>query len=79
MPPALGIASVPSVTAGGLVFIGATSDRRVRAFDSTSGKQLWEAQLSGEANANPISYGGKSGKQYVAVNAGGTITAFALP
>jgi quinoprotein glucose dehydrogenase len=69
----------PSVTAGGLVFVGATSDKRVRAFDSTNGKQLWEAQLTGEANANPISYGGKSGKQYVAVNAGGMITAFALP
>lgn len=69
----------PSVTAGGLVFVGATSDRRVRAFDSTSGKELWQAKLTNEANANPISYGGKSGKQYVAVNAGGVITAFALP
>jgi quinoprotein glucose dehydrogenase len=69
----------PSVTGGGLVFVGATSDKRLRAFDSSTGKQLWEAKLSAEANANPISYGGKSGKQYVAVNAGGVITAFALP
>ena len=69
----------PSVTAGGLVFVGATSDKRVRAFDSTTGKELWQAKLTAEANANPISYGGKSGKQYVAVNAGGVITAFALP
>jgi glucose dehydrogenase len=69
----------PSVTAGGLVFVGATTDKRVRAFDSTTGKELWQATLSNEANANPISYGGKSGKQYVAVNAGGVITAFALP
>jgi quinoprotein glucose dehydrogenase len=69
----------PSVTAGGLVLVGATSDKRIRAFDSSTGKQLWEAKLTAEANANPISYGGKSGKQYVAVNAGGVITAFALP
>jgi glucose dehydrogenase len=69
----------PSVTGGGLVFVGATSDKRVRAFDSTTGKELWQAKLTNEANANPISYGGKTGKQYVAVNAGGVITAFALP
>ena len=68
----------PSVTAGGLVFVGATNDKRFRAFDSTSGKQLWETTLSGNANANPISYAGKSGKQYVAINASGVITAFAL-
>jgi glucose dehydrogenase len=69
----------PSVTAGGLVFVGATSDKRVRAFDSTTGKELWQAKLTAEANANPISYGGKTGKQFVAVNAGGVITAFTLP
>ncbi len=69
----------PSVTGGGLVFVGATSDRRVRAFDSTTGKELWQAKLTAEANSNPISYGGKSGKQYVAVNAGGVITAYGLP
>jgi quinoprotein glucose dehydrogenase len=69
----------PSVTAGGLVFVGATNDKRFRAFDSSTGKQLWEASLSGAANANPISYRGKSGRQYVGVNAGGVITMFALP
>jgi quinoprotein glucose dehydrogenase len=69
----------PSVTAGGLVFVGATADRRIRAFDSTTGKELWQAKMTAEVNSNPISYGGKTGKQYVAVNAGGMITAFALP
>jgi quinoprotein glucose dehydrogenase len=69
----------PSVTAGGLVFVGATNDRRIRAFDSATGQQLWEAKLTANGNSNPISYGGKSGKQYVAINAGGTLTAFALP
>jgi quinoprotein glucose dehydrogenase len=69
----------PSVTAGGLVFVGATNDKRFRAFDASSGRQLWEAPLAANANANPISYAGRSGKQFVAINAGGTITAFALP
>ncbi len=69
----------PTVTAGGLVFIGATNDKRFRAFNSTTGKELWEASLGNNANANPISYRGKSGKQYVAINAGGTMVAFSLP
>ena len=69
----------PTVTAGGLVFVGATNDKRFRAFDSSTGAQLWEATLGNNANANPISYRGKSGKQYVGVNTGGTIVVFALP
>ena len=68
----------PTVTAGGLVFVGATNDRRFRAFDATTGQQLWEAQLRANANANPMSYRGKSGKQYVAINAGGTIVSYSL-
>ncbi len=68
----------PTVTAGGLVFVGATNDKRFRAFDADTGKELWEAQLSANANANPISYRGRSGKQYVAINAGGTIVAYAV-
>ena len=69
----------PSVTGGGLVFVGATGDKRVRAFDSTTGKELWQSTMTAQVNSNPISYGGKSGKQYMAVNAGGVITAFSLP
>lgn len=69
----------PTVTAGGLVFVGATNDKRFRAFDSLTGEQLWEAKLPNNANANPMSYRGRSGKQYVAINAGGTIIAFARP
>jgi len=69
----------PTVTAGGLVFVGATNDKRFRAFDSASGKQLWEVVLGNNANANPMSYRGKSGRQYVAINAGGSIVTFALP
>ena len=69
----------PTVTAGGLVFVGATNDKRFRAFDAATGKQLWEARLRNSANANPMSYRGRSGKQYVAINAGGEIVAYSLP
>jgi glucose dehydrogenase len=76
----------PIATAGGLVFIGATSDARFRAFDSKTGKELWNKQLDYSATANPISYQGKSGKQYVAIVSAGpgkgnnqALISFALP
>jgi quinoprotein glucose dehydrogenase len=64
----------PIVTAGGLIFIGATNDRRFRAFDEKTGKELWSAKLDASAHAVPITYEGKSGKQYVAIVAGGNGT-----
>ena len=69
----------PMVTAGGLVFIGATNDNRFRAFDSKTGKQRWVTRLERTANANPLTYQGKNGKQYVAVIASDTVAVFALP
>jgi glucose dehydrogenase len=69
----------PIVTAGGLVFIGATNDSRFRAFDSKTGKELWVTKLDRNANANPMTYQGKNGKQYVAVIATDSVVAFALP
>jgi quinoprotein glucose dehydrogenase len=69
----------PIVTAGGLVFIGATSDSRFRAFDSKTGKELWVTKLDRQANANPMTYLAKNGKQYVAVMATDTLRVFALP
>jgi quinoprotein glucose dehydrogenase len=69
----------PTVTAGGLVFVGATSDRRFRAFDARTGKELWATRLDAQVNANPMTYRGKNGKQYVAVVATDTLVAFALP
>jgi glucose dehydrogenase len=58
-------------TASGLVFIGATTDHRFRAFDAKTGKQLWEAELPADAHATPITYIGKDGAQYVVIAAGG--------
>jgi quinoprotein glucose dehydrogenase len=57
----------PITTAGGLVFIGATNDRRFRAFDSSTGEELWVTRLPMSAFAVPITYLGRDGKQYVAV------------
>jgi quinoprotein glucose dehydrogenase len=64
----------PIATAGGLVFIGATNDRRFRAFDSKTGRELWSAKLDASAHAVPITYEGRNGKQYVAIVAGGNGT-----
>jgi quinoprotein glucose dehydrogenase len=69
----------PTVTAGGLVFVGATDDRRFRAFDSKTGKELWATKLDGGGNANPMTYQAKNGKQYVAIVAGNQVVVFALP
>ena len=69
----------PIATAGGLVFIGATSDNRFRAIDSKTGKELWVTKFDRTANANPMTYQGKNGKQYVGVIATDTLNVFALP
>jgi len=58
-------------TAGGVLFIAATNDSRLRAFDSRTGKQVWVAQLDATGNATPVTYEGKDGKQYVVIAAGG--------
>ncbi len=77
-------------TAGGLVFIGASNDQHFRAFDSRTGKMLWDTRLEADGNATPITYRGANGKQYVVIVAGGpghlrrgpssdSVVAFALP
>ena len=47
---------------GSLVFIGAKNDSRLRAFDSRSGKLLWEAKLEASAHSSPITYMGRDGR-----------------
>jgi quinoprotein glucose dehydrogenase len=77
-------------TASGLTFIGATDDGRFRAFETATGRVLWETRLPASAHATPITYRGDGGRQFVAVTATGgsflnsplsadTIVAFALP
>ena len=59
------------VTATGVLFIGATNDQRFRAFDARSGKKLWQADLEGNAQANPMTYLSRDGKQILVVGSGG--------
>jgi quinoprotein glucose dehydrogenase len=61
----------PLVTAGGLLFIGATNyDRKFRAFDRATGKLLWETTLPFAGNATPATYEVR-GRQFVVIAAGG--------
>ncbi len=66
-------------TAGGLLFIGASTDQRFHAYESKTGKLLWETKVPANAQANPVSYAGKNGKQYVVAEAGDSVVAFSLP
>ena len=79
----------PIVTAGGLIFIGATNfDKKFRAFDKSTGELLWEFTLPFAGNATPATYE-VNGQQYVVIAAGGgkdpksptggMYVAFALP
>lgn len=77
----------PVVTKGGLVFIAATKDEKIRAFDKVTGSILWEAPLPAAGYATPATYF-VAGKQYVVIACGGgkigsksgdSYVAFALP
>ncbi|MBT5718959.1 MAG: PQQ-binding-like beta-propeller repeat protein [Gammaproteobacteria bacterium] len=67
------------VTAGDLLFIAATDDNRLRALDTATGNQLWETSLPKRGNANPMTYLGADGNQYVVISATDSIEAFRLP
>lgn len=60
----------PLVTKGGLVFIAATKDEKIRAFDKKTGKVVWEAHLPAAGYATPATYA-IDGKQYVVIACGG--------
>ncbi len=77
----------PVVTAGGLVFIAASRDEHIRAFDRKTGKELWKAPLPAAGYATPATYS-VNGRQYVVIACGGgkigtksgdAYVAFALP
>jgi quinoprotein glucose dehydrogenase len=59
------------ITAGGVVFIGASLDRRLHAYDIIDGRELWSGTLPNSAKATPMTYRLASGTQYVAVTIGG--------
>jgi len=76
------------VTGGGLVFIGATTDKFLRAFDAKTGEEVWSQRLPFTANATPMTYRlRKDGRQFIVIAAGGhgwsepgdALMAFALP
>jgi quinoprotein glucose dehydrogenase len=76
------------VTSGGLAFIAATLDARLRAFDVETGRELWSGPLPAGGKATPMTYVGADGRQYVVIAAGGdggrfgssdALVAFALP
>lgn len=87
-PVSLGMPNLggPIITGSRLVFIAATLDRMIRAFDLDSGKELWKAPLPAGGRATPMTYE-SSGRQFVVIAAGGgnefgegdAILAFALP
>jgi quinoprotein glucose dehydrogenase len=76
-------------TAGGLLFIAASTDQHFRAYEAATGKVLWDIKMDTGAYVTPATYLGKDGKQYVVIvdtgggffdrTAGDAILAFALP
>ncbi len=60
----------PLITSGGLTFVAATMDDRVRAFRLDDGKELWAVDLPASAQSSPMTYA-IGGRQYVVLTAGG--------
>lgn len=73
LPLKMGVPGIggPIITAGGVAFLAAAVDDYFRAYDLTTGTQLWQARLPAGGQSTPMSYTGKDGKQYVLVVAGG--------
>ena len=67
------------VTSSGLLFIASSDDNRFRAFEAATGRELWVAKLDRRGNADPFTYRGTNGKQYVAIVATDTLVVYALP
>jgi len=69
----------PIATATGLVFIGATIDPYFRAFETKSGRQLWEARLPTSARATPLLFTTERGREMIAIAVGGHDTPLSKP
>lgn len=91
LPFKLGVPNLggPIVTAGGVAFMSGTLDYFARAYDVTTGEEIWRDRLPAGGQATPMTYQGGDGRQYVVVVAGGhgstntkpgdSIIAYALP
>jgi quinoprotein glucose dehydrogenase len=79
----------PIATAGGVAFLTGTLDRYIRAYDVSTGRQVWRHRLPAGGQATPMTYLGRDGRQYVLAVAGGhgslgtkagdAVIAYALP
>ena len=67
------------VTGGGVLFLASTDDNRLRALDASTGRELWVSRLDRRGNANPMTYLGADGRQYVVVVATDAVLAYQLP
>jgi quinoprotein glucose dehydrogenase len=91
LPITMGVPNIGGsvTTRSGLVFIGATAERDLRAFDVETGQELWHDRLPGGGQATPMTYQSPSGRQFVVIAAGGQprmqsrlstkIVAYAMP
>ena len=91
LPFKMGVPSLggPMVTAGGVAFLSGTLDYYLRAYDVSTGRELWKARLPAGGQATPMTYQSRSGRQMVVVVAGGhgslgtkagdSVIAYALP
>ena len=61
----------PIITAGGVAFLGAAVDDFLRAYDLTTGEQLWQARLPAGGQSTPMTYTVADGRQFVVMVAGG--------
>lgn len=73
LPFKLGVPGIggPIITKGGVAFLGAAVDNYFRAYDVTTGKQLWETRLPAGGQSTPMTYATDDGTQYVLIVAGG--------
>ena len=67
------------ITGSNLLFIAATDDNRFRALNASTGDIIWEDVMERRGNANPMTYLGSYGKQYVVITATDVIRSYALP
>lgn len=73
LPFKLGVPGIggPLLTRGGVAFLGAAVDDFLRAYDVTTGREIWSARLPAGGQSTPMTYTGRNGKQFVLIVAGG--------